>query len=111
KDYIKQGLSTNIYGRMTEKLGFNAFASRRSSDIQLQPALAINKNYDQSRQSDNLGLNLYYQANENTEIQLSLQHFESDDLYFQNNVLHDGFNMMSQSDSLHLKVDQKFDQL
>jgi hypothetical protein len=110
KDYIKQGLSTNIYGRITEKLGFNAFASRRSSDIQLQPALAINKNYDQSRQSDNLGLNLYYQANDNTEIQLGLQHFESDDLYFQSNALHDGVNMMSQSDSLHLKVDQKFDQ-
>lgn len=110
KDYIKQGVSTNIYGRMTEKLGFNAFASRRSSDIQLQPALGINKNYDQSRQSDNLGLNLYYQANDNTEIQLGLQYFESDDLYFQNNVLHDGVNMISQSDSLHLKVDQKFDQ-
>ncbi|ENW86703.1 hypothetical protein F906_01768 [Acinetobacter pseudolwoffii] len=110
KDYIKQGLSTNIYGRMTEKLGFNAFASRRSSDIQLQPALAIDKNYDQSRQSDNLGFNLYYQANDNTEIQFGVQHFESDDLYFQNNVLHDGINMISQSDNINLKIDQKFDQ-
>lgn len=109
KDYIKQGLSSNIYGRITEKLGFNAFASRRHSDIQLKPKLAIDKNYDQERQSDNLGFNLYYQANDNTEIQFGVQHFESDDLHFQNNVLHDGMNMLAKSDNIQLKIEQKLD--
>ena len=106
QNYIKQGLSATAYGRLTEKLGFSAGASRRVSDIEMQPKLGVERNYDQSRQSDNLSLDLYYQANPNTEVQVGVKHFESNDLYFQNNVLHNGMNMLANSNSALVKVTQ-----
>lgn len=106
-DYFKQSASLNTYGRLTEKFGFNAAISHRRSDIQLNSTLASAPNYDQKRQSNNLLLNTYYQATDNTEIQVNLQHSESDDLIFQNNVLHNGFDFISNSNSAHIKIDQK----
>ncbi|WP_201283394.1 hypothetical protein, partial [Klebsiella pneumoniae] len=33
KEYTKQGLSTNIYGKLSNDWGFNAYASQRESII------------------------------------------------------------------------------
>ena len=107
KDYFKQSASVNTYTRINEKLAFNAAISQRRSDLKLNPSLTTSANYDQKRQSNNVLLNTYYQASDNTEIQINLQHSEDDDLIFQNNTLHDGFDFISNSNSAHIKIDQK----
>ena len=67
KEYTKQGLSANIYGKLSEKWGLNSYASQRQSIIPVMSGFESPKKVDQERNNTNLGSTFFYNPSETTK--------------------------------------------
>lgn len=65
KEYTRQGLSTNIYSKLSDVYGINVYASQRRSEIPVESGLPSPKKIDQKKLNTNLGATLF--ANPNAE--------------------------------------------
>lgn len=75
QDFIKQGLSAVLYGRVSEEIGFNLGVSQRWSDIDYTSKLVnINQSANQKRENQNLNLNVYARINPTHDLKIGVQY-------------------------------------
>ncbi|OTG86018.1 TonB-dependent receptor plug domain-containing protein [Acinetobacter sp. ANC 3813] len=98
--FTRQGVSATAYGRLSETLAFNSFGSYRRSDIPLKTSIDVPKEYEQSRDSTNAGLEFFYTPNANTELKVGTQFMESSGDYY--------LATASNSQSMHSSDSQSF---
>lgn len=108
--FTKQGISANIYGNLSEQLGFNAFGSFRNSDIPLKTTLKDPTAFEQNRTASNAGLELFYTPNDKTALKIGTQFFENDGKYFKANIKDSESTHRSDSQSIYTQLDNYFDQ-
>lgn len=70
KDYTRQGLSTNIYGKLSEQLGFDLYASQRQSVIPVKTGLESQKIIDQKKSNTNIGATAFIDPDTSTSMKL-----------------------------------------
>lgn len=109
KNYSKKGLSFNTYGRLTDAFGVNLGLSQRKSDINANSQLADARPYNEERLANNLNLEFFYDPSDDLSVKLGLQHYEDESLRFTSNTLTDGITQNSDSDSIQLNIDKRFD--
>ena len=80
KEFKKQGLSTSLYGRATENLGLNIYASTRQSLIPVKSGLADQYMIDQERNNTNIGSTFFYQASDNNKLKFGFAYGDIDAL-------------------------------
>lgn len=107
--FTKQGISANIYGNISEKLGFNAFGSFRNSDIPLKTKLNDPTSFEQHRKSTNAGLEIFYTLDETTSLKVGAQFFENNGKYFKANIKDSESKHLSDSQSFYTKLDKQFE--
>ena len=96
KDFKKQGLSTSLYGRLSEDVSFSLAASKRWSDIGLSTKLLnTTQTANQQRENQNVLLNTYWQLNNQHQLKVGLQ--------YQND--HQDLNQINVKDS-NKKIDE-----
>lgn len=108
-NFTKQGLSTNLYGNLTDKLGFNAYGSYRHSSIPLKTNLNEPENFTQTRESLNGGIEFFYTPSDKTSLKVGAQFFENNGLYFKENVLNSKSTHVSDSKSIYFDLINKLD--
>lgn len=72
KQYTRQGLSTNIYSKLSEHSGINLFASHRQSNINVLSGLDSPKMIDQKKINQNLGGTFFYDPDPFTSMKFGL---------------------------------------
>ena len=82
KEFKKQGLSTSLYGRATENLGLNIYASTRQSLIPVKSGLADQYMIDQERNNTNIGSTFFYQASDNNKLKFGFDYGDIDALSY-----------------------------
>ena len=68
KEYTLQGLSTNLYSKLSEVYGINVYASQRRSEIPVESGLLSPKKIDQKKFNTNLGATLFVNPDADTSI-------------------------------------------
>lgn len=111
KNYSKQGLSADAYGRFTENFGINLGIAQRQSDIQAHSQLNDQRPYNEKREVNNAALEMFYDPNDDLSIKLGLQHQEDKKLRFVANTLTDGIQQTSNNHAINLNIDKRFDQV
>ena len=107
--FTKQGISSNIYGNLTETLGFNAFGSYRWSDIPLKTSVAEPTHFDQKRESTNAGVEIFYTPNENTALKIGTQFMENVGDYFHAVARNSESTHSSNSQNFYINLKNKLD--
>ncbi|MGE8539001.1 MAG: TonB-dependent receptor plug domain-containing protein [Acinetobacter sp.] len=105
--FAKQGTSANIYGKLSETLGFNAFGSYRRSDIPLKTSITTPTEFEQTRESSNAGLELFYTPDENTTLKVGAQVMQSDGTYFLSNTANSESEHRSDSQNIYFNLKNK----
>ncbi len=82
KEFKKQGLSTSLYGRATENLGLNIYASKRQSIIPVKSGLSDPYMIDQERNNTNIGTTFFYQASNNNKLKFGFDYGDIDALSY-----------------------------
>ena len=80
KEFKKHGLSTNIYGKLSETSGFNAYISKRESIIPVLSGLGDHDKVKAEKNNINLGGTFYYQPTEKTSYKFGLDYGDIDSL-------------------------------
>lgn len=115
--FVKQGISANVYGKLTDNLGFSLAGSHRWSDIPLKTELNNVDRHDQNRESNNFSFEGYYTPSDQHQYKFGVQFFESDDNFYQSKVLNSNSNHISNSKSVYFnaqddlgvaKIEQQF---
>ncbi len=70
KQYKRQGISANVYSKLSEVYGLDLYASQRRSDIPVSSALPSPKMINQIKLNTNLGATLFANPNPDTSIKL-----------------------------------------
>lgn len=109
--FTKQGVSANIYGNVSDSLGFNAFGSYRHSAIPLKTTIQDPTRFEQERESSNAGLELFYQPSDQTRLKVGAQFFENQGQYFVANVKDSESTHSSDSQSFYINLAQDFSKL
>ena len=109
KDFVKQGLSTQLYGRASEKLGLSLAASRRWSDIEKKSDFDASENYDQKRIADDFSANAYYDLNENQQLKLGLYYQNSQGEKYVSSLKDGGYQTNIENLALDMELKSTFD--
>lgn len=72
KEYTRQGLSSNIYSKLSEHSGINLFASYRQSNIDVLSGLESPRTIDQKKINQNLGGTYFYDPDALTSMKFGL---------------------------------------
>ena len=108
KDFIKQGLSTQLYGRATEKLGLSLAASRRWSDIEMKSDFDVSESYDQKRMADDFSANAYYDFNENQQLKFGLYYQNSEGEKYVSSLKDSGYRTNIENSALDVELKSTF---
>ncbi len=108
KDFVKQGLSASLYGRVTDRVGISLGLAKRWSDIDLKSDLLTVENANQKRENDNVNLNVYADLSDQHKLRVGLQ-FQNDqkDLEQANN-LNSGKQVNSTNTALDVELVSQF---
>lgn len=82
KKFKKRGLSASLYGRATENLGLNVYASKRQSIIPVKSGLSTPYMIDQERNNTNIGTTFFYQASDNNKLKFGFDYGDIDALSY-----------------------------
>lgn len=107
--FTKQGISANIYGKVSDTLGFNAFGSYRHSKIPLKTNFVESGEFDQKRTATNAGFEAFYNPNDFTAFKMGASFFENDGLYSKANIRNSDSTHTSNSENLYITLKNKLD--
>ena len=79
-EYTKQGISATLYGKLSEKWGFNSSLSKRQSVIPVISGFETPKKIDQKRNNTNVGTTLFYTASEDLKAKFGFNYGLIDNL-------------------------------
>lgn len=68
KEYVRQGVSANIFAKLSEVYGFDLYASQHKSAIPVESGLPAPKQIDQEKRNTNVGGTLYVDPNADTSM-------------------------------------------
>jgi hypothetical protein len=108
-EFVKQGLSANLYGNLTDRFGFSLAGTKRWSKIPLNTKLDDPKRITQTRDANNLALELFYQLNDKNKLKFGAQAFENQGDYSQSNVKDSESTHLSDSQSVYLNLETELD--
>ena len=109
--FTKQGVSANLYGNMTENLGFSLAAAQRWSKIPLNTIILEPNTFTQSRESNNISLEMFYTPSDQTKLKIGTQFFENSGEYFQSNSKNSQSQHQSDSQSFYINLQNDFEGL
>jgi hypothetical protein len=72
KEFTKQGLSANLYSKLSDVYGINFYASQRRAEIPVASGLDAPKEINQRKQNTNAGLTLFANPNANHAMKFGL---------------------------------------
>lgn len=110
-EFVKQGISASLYGNLTEQLGFNVAGSKRWSKLPLNTKLDDPKRITQTRNADNVSLELFYKLNDQNKLKFGAQAFENQGEYYQNNVKGSESTHLSDSQSVYFNLETQLNKL
>ena len=108
KEYTKQGLSTNIYGKLSNDWGFNAYASQRESIIPVKSGFETPKTIDQERHISNLGATLFYTLNASTKAKFGFDYGLLDSLSYVDSNRDSGSTTETETLTLFSELEHQF---
>ncbi len=108
KNFVKQGFSTQLYGRATEKLGLSLAASRRWSDIEMNSDFDVSESYDQKRIADDFSANAYYDFNENQQLKFGLYYQNSEGEKYVSSLKDSGYRTNIENSALDWELKSTF---
>lgn len=109
KEFKKQGISTSLYGNLTQDLGFNLSLSKRQSEIQL-PTLLNNTQFAQRNlENQQILFNVYQKVNDQHHVKLGLQYADDQKYLESSNVLNGGTNQGEKNQAIELELKSEFD--
>lgn len=109
--FTKQGISANVYGRFTERLGFNAFGAYRRSDIPLKTSIDVPTEFEQTRASTNGGIELFYTPDANTTLKVGAQFMQSSGTYFLGSTKDSESEHFSDSQNIYFNLKKQFNMI
>lgn len=107
--FTKQGISTNIYGKLSDTFGFNAFGSYRHSAIPLKTNFVESGEFDQKRTATNAGFEAFYDPNEFTSLKIGANFLENNGLYSKADILNSESTHASNSENFYINLKNKLD--
>lgn len=108
KEYTKQGLSTNIYGKLSEQWGFNSYASKRTSVIPVLSGFDSPKKIDQERKNINLGTTLFYSPSETTKAKFGFDYGILDSLNYADSRRNSESTLETETVTLFSELEHRF---
>lgn len=91
REYTTQGLSTNLYGRLSEQWGLNFTAAQRNSRIPVLSGFTEDK-IKTEENNDSIGLTTYFNLNEDHKYQFGYDYFSYDKDGYTKNLINSNFN-------------------
>lgn len=82
KEFKKSGISSNLYGKLNDRLGFNVYGSKRESIIPVLSGFSNPKKINQERNNINLGSTVFYDLNPNNKLKLGFDYGDIDALTY-----------------------------
>lgn len=79
KEYVRQGVSTNIYGKLSEVYAFDAYVSQRQSKVPVASGLPSPTEIEQKKLNTNIGATLYVDPNAQTKMKFGFTLGELED--------------------------------
>lgn len=79
KEYVRQGVSTNIYGKLSEVYSFDAYVSQRRSEIPVASGLPFPSKIEQKKLNTNIGATLYVDPDTETKMKFGFTLGELED--------------------------------
>lgn len=75
KEFVKQGVTSSLYGNLSEDIGFSLGVSQRWSDIDLTSKMVNQmQSANQQRENQNVNLNAYIKLNPQHQLKLGVQY-------------------------------------
>lgn len=108
REYTKQGLSTNVYAKLSNDWGFNAYSSQRESIIPVKSGFEKPKTINQKRHNSNLGTTLFYTPNTSTKAKLGFDYGLLDSLSYVNNNRDSGSTTETETLTLFSELEHQF---
>ncbi|CAB1214532.1 TonB-dependent receptor plug domain-containing protein [Acinetobacter bouvetii] len=107
KEFKKQGLSANLYGRMSENLGINLYGSKRQSIIPVMSGISSPEKIDQERNNTNAGATFYYQPNAQNNIKFGFDYGDIDALTYIESRRNSGATTNTESTALFAEIETR----
>ncbi|WP_216936586.1 MULTISPECIES: TonB-dependent siderophore receptor [unclassified Acinetobacter] len=107
KEYTKQGLSTNIYGKLSEKWGFNSYASQRSSIIPVLSGFESPRKIDQERNNTNLGSTFFYNPTDTIQAKFGFDYGLLDSLSYTEGRQHSDSIIQTKTKTLFSELEHR----
>lgn len=108
KEYTTQGISANIYGRLSEAWGFNAFGATRGSRIPVMSGLGENDKVKTEEVNNNAGLTLFFNPDDQQAYQFGVEHYEYDKEGYYKNRIYSDYTIDTITDTLFFNTKNKF---
>lgn len=97
KEFTKQGLSANLYGKLSEQWGMNVYASKRQSIIPVLTGLQEGETIDQERNNLNAGVTFFYEPSDTVKAKFGVDYGDLDSLTYIKNRLNSDTQTNSES--------------
>lgn len=110
-EFRKQGLSANIYSKLSEKWGANLYGSKRESIIPVKSGLASPDKIDQERNNSNAGMTLFYTPSESTKAKFGLDYGLIDNLGYTESRKYSSSNYNSESFTTFAELEHRIKNL
>lgn len=109
KEFSKQGISANLYGKLSDAWSMNSYASKRESIIPVLSGFDTPYKVDQKRHNDNFGTTLFYEGNENLKAKFGIDYGLLDSMTYTASRRNSGSTLESQSLTTFAEIEQQLD--
>lgn len=107
KEYVRQGISSNLYGKLSDIYGFDLYASQRQSKIPVQSGLPSPKQIEQKKLNTNVGATLFANPNKETKMKFGFSLGDLEDNTYVNNRRNSHNTNNNKSALIFAEIDQQ----
>lgn len=110
-EFQKQGISANLYSKLSEKWGANLYGSKRQSIIPVISGFDNPKKIDQEQNNSNAGITLFYTPSDTTKAKFGVDYGLIDNLGYTQGRRNSGSNYNSESFTTFAEIEHKINNL
>ena len=107
KEYVRQGISANVYSKLSEVYGIDFYASQRGSKIPVESGLPSPKQIDQKKLNTNIGATLFANPNEETKMKFGFSLGDLEDNTYLNKRRNSHATSNNKSALIFAEIEQK----
>ncbi|WP_297426344.1 TonB-dependent receptor [uncultured Acinetobacter sp.] len=108
KEYVRQGVSTNLYGKLSEVYAFDAYVSQRRSEVPVASGLPSPTEIEQKKFNTNIGATLYIDPNAQTKMKLGVTLGDLEDNSYVDKRRHSQSTTQNESALMFAEIDQQY---